>query len=394
MKNDKLPRGLQRRGDSIVAVFALADGAIERRALGPVSESYAKEQRAIFQRQVREGNYQKRVPRPKEVTRTISDLWETYLRGYRLAGKKAAWRQQAAWAHLKPSFADLRPEQLTTAGLMAYQEARLTEGASSATVNRELSALSAALYAAAKTTVEGGKPLLDRVVIFPAKLKESAPRQGFIEDAQYATLAANCKPLWLRALIACAYSFGFRRGELLNLKVRNVDFFGQWIELEQGTTKNDDSRKIKMTAEVFELLKACASGKNPDDYVFTRPDGSRIVDCRDDWYTSAVASKLGKFVPAKRANGEEYSKYVGLTLHDFRRSAIRVMDRRGIPQTIQMKISGHRTVSAWRRYNIGDERDLEQATAKIELGRQVSPIPVEKTDTKTDTSALENTTPQ
>ena len=53
MSSEKLPRGIQRRGDSLVAVFALADGRIERRSLGPVSVSYAKGQRAIYQRQVR-----------------------------------------------------------------------------------------------------------------------------------------------------------------------------------------------------------------------------------------------------------------------------------------------------------------------------------------------------
>jgi integrase len=388
MKTESLPRGIRRRGDSLVVSFALADGKIERRALGPVSVSYAKEQRAIFQRQVREGNYQKRVPRPKH-ERTISDLWDLYLRGYNLAGKKAAWRQEMAWTHLKAKFQTMRPDQLTTADLTGYQTERLAEKASPATVNRELAGLSAALFHAARMTVENGKPLLAHVPTFPSKLREAAPRKGFIEDAQYATLSGNCKPLWLRALIALAYSFGFRRGELLNLKVRNLDFFGRWIELEQGTTKNDEARKVKMTAEVFELMKACASGKDADDNIFTREDGTHVVDPRADWYALCVASGLGQFVPAKRANGEDYQKYVGLILHDFRRSAIRNMDRRGVPQTTAMKISGHRTIEVWRRYNLGNEKDLEQATARIERGRQVSQADTE-TDTKTSTSAISN----
>jgi hypothetical protein len=48
--------------------------------------------------------------------------------------------------HLKPKFETMRPEQLTTRDLSAYQETRLAEGAANATVNRELSALSAALF--------------------------------------------------------------------------------------------------------------------------------------------------------------------------------------------------------------------------------------------------------
>jgi integrase len=405
-KEEKLPRGICRRKespDSLVVTFALRDnrcgdghvpdcvcGRVERRSVGPVTVAFAKEQRAIFMRQVREGTYRKRQARPvAEVRHTISDLWGTYLRGYRLAGKRSAWRQEAAWAHLKPKFGDMQPDRLSTASLIAYQEARKAEGASNATINRELSALSAALYNANAMTVENGKPLLAHVPTFPSKLKEAAPRKGFVTDKEYSVLAANCKPLWLRAFIACAYSFGFRRGELLNLRVRQVDLTERWIELEQGTTKNDDARKVKMTSEVFELLRACATDKKSDDYLFTREDGKPVYDPREEWYELSVASGLGQWVPAKRKNGEDFMAYRGLNLHDFRRSAIRNMDRRGVSQTTSMKISGHRTVSVWRRYNIGDEKDLELATAKIEGGRQV--FPVEKTDTKTDTSANENT---
>lgn len=50
MKKPELPRGLRWRGDSIVAVFALTDGSIERRALGEVSVSYAVEQLNIYRR--------------------------------------------------------------------------------------------------------------------------------------------------------------------------------------------------------------------------------------------------------------------------------------------------------------------------------------------------------
>ena len=39
----KLPRGIHRRGNSLVVSFALADGAIERRSLGLVSTGYAQE---------------------------------------------------------------------------------------------------------------------------------------------------------------------------------------------------------------------------------------------------------------------------------------------------------------------------------------------------------------
>jgi hypothetical protein len=141
MSKEKLPRGLHYRGDALVATFALVDGAIERRSLGEVSVAWAKEQLGIYKRAVREGTYTKRQPRETVVSYTVADLWTEYLRSYKLAGKKSAWRQEAAWLHLKPKFETMRPEQITTPTLSGYQESRLAEGASAGTVNRETSAL-------------------------------------------------------------------------------------------------------------------------------------------------------------------------------------------------------------------------------------------------------------
>lgn len=381
MRDEKLPRGIKRRGDSLVAVFALADGKIERRSLGAVSVTYAREQLHIYKRQVREGTYQKRVPRPKH-ERTIGDLWKSYVDAYNLAGKKAAWRQESAWKHhLKEVFEAMRPEALTTADLIAYQTQRVATGTSNATVNRELSALIACLNQANEMTIEGGKPLLAYVPKF-TKLKEAPPRKGFIRAPQYAKLCEHAKPLWLRTFIACCYAFGFRRGEMLNLRVRQCDFFDRWIELEQGTTKNDEGRKARMTAEVFALLRSCCDGKNPNDYVFTTDDGSPVRDPREDWYALCVAAGFGSYVKAKRKNGEAYDKYVGLQPHDFRRTAVRNLIRSGVPQHTAMKISGHKTQEVFRRYDIIDDADLIEATRKLE--RQSASA---ETGTETGTAA-------
>ena len=50
-------------------------------------------------------------------------------------------------------------------------------------------------------------------------------------------------------------------------------------------------------------------------------------------------------------------------------TGIRNMIRRGVTEQVATKISGPKTVSVFRRYNITSDEDLHNAAALIEAGR-------------------------
>jgi len=56
----------------------------------------------------------------------------------------------------------------------------------------------------------------------------------------------------------------------------------------------------------------------------------------------------------------------GLWFHDLRRSFITRARRVGVPESVVMKMSGHRTRAVFERYNVVDTQDLRAAVRALE----------------------------
>jgi integrase len=374
-KPQELPRGLQYRGNNLVAVFALQDGSIERRSLGQKSIPDAEADLILFKQAVRAGTYQKRekkqragkpTPAAEEAPVLVRDLWPGYKQNYINEGGRDLGRQVIAWKRLEPTFGAVLVSGVTTGLCRDYIALRQSQKVSGGTINRELTILKAMFSLGMEDTTAGAKPMVDRMPAWPKKLAEGKARKGFFTDEKVVAIQSHAK-FWLRAFVEVDSSFGFRKGELLNLRVEQCDLLERQIRLDENT-KTDEGRTVPMTDRVFQYLVAMCRGKQATDYVFTRETGQRVIDGRADWQAACVAAGLGKFVKAKGKNGE-YPKYFGPYIHDFRRSALRRFRRNGTPDTIGMKITGHKTRSTYDRYDIPDAQDLDKAARGVENSR-------------------------
>jgi integrase len=276
----------------------------------------------------------------------VGDLLVLVENDYARKGRKSLSHVQTRWNnHLKPHFSDLWANELTTDHIDAYIAFRQKQKAGNGTINRELSLIRRML----KLGMRGKLPKVRSMPHFDLP-KEPPARQGFLSDKVYDKLAQECsrEGLWLRGMFAVGCNFGWRKGEVLNLQVRQLDFSDRTIRLDAGTTKNDDARVIKMTKDAYHVLSACVAGKQADDFVFTRDagrhKGKRVRDFHVGW-----------------ANACERAGCPGLLFHDLRRTGARNLRRLGVSEKTIMRIGGWRSRSNFDRYNIIDAQDLEDA---------------------------------
>ncbi len=283
----------------------------------------------------------------------ISELAEDFIRDYKINGRTSLDDAEARWRlHLEPFFGRMKASQVTSVLLNKYVDKRQQAGAANGTINRELAALKRMFNLGHQAT----PPRVFFIPHFP-KLSEDNVRQGFLEDAQYQRLLESCPEMWFQALVETGCTYGWRIGELLKLKVNQVDLDNRVIRLHPGTTKNKEGREVTMTQTIHDLFELCSEGKSPEDYLFTRPNGMRVRDFRDAWDKARTAAG----VPT-------------LLFHDLRRTAARNFRRAGIAEGVIMKIGGWKTRSVFERYAIVSHSDIEDALQKLEQRKKLSTL--------------------
>lgn len=233
-----------------------------------------------------------------------------------------------------------------------FAQQRQEEGAGNAVINRSLACLRRMLRVAREENKIQNVPVI-------RLLKEPPPRRGYVELDKFEELLAKL-PARLHPYITFLYHCGGRRGEAELIQWEQVDLQRRFIRLEDTQTKTGEARIVPLPRCLVAMLEKI------------EPKTGRVFDTtniRKEWTRACAACGLGRIIPVE---GRKFDpRYEGLTLHDFRRSAVRnLVTLAGVPERVAMKITGHKTRSVFDRYHIVSTEDLSGAMQAWEAATQ------------------------
>ena len=137
----------------------------------------------------------------------------------------------------------------------------------------------------------------------------------------------------LKSAIIILVNTGIRRGELYNLRVRDVDLKNESLRVwpyEGFSPKGKQPRRIPITEILRVTLRPLAKAKSPDDYIFRPYDGPNTIYR----HFAALARKLG----------------IKGTLHDLRHTFASHLSMQGVPIPVIKDLLGHSDIATTMIY--------------------------------------------
>jgi integrase len=275
---------------------------------------------------------------------TFGELCNWYLGLPEVKAKDSHDRDKHFIAHLKRLLGEgIKIKDITPGKIEGYQRQRLSEPSKShpgknvtpCEINKEVTALKVIFNRA----VRHGKLKLNPIVQVK-RLPENNVRQRILTSEEFNVLL-DASEAHLKPIIQMAYYMGMRRDEIIRLTWSEVDLKKGFIRLPAERTKTDSPRNIPIHPEVKAILERLPRGLYTDR-VFLR-NGQSFNEIKHSFQTAC-----------RRAGIDDF------TFHDLRHCALNNLRKAGNDFFQIMAMSGHKTMSVFKRYNLVTEEELSK----------------------------------
>jgi integrase len=216
-----------------------------------------------------------------------------------------------------------------------------------AIINRELACLKAMFNVARTGLLHLPYGVPDDNPVNSVKFFDERNVRDRVLTSEEFQLMLGVSPDYLKPILRCAYYTGMRRGEILALTWDKVDLKAGFIRLKDTDTKTDAARSIPIGRELRDVLSHLAVALDAQGkrvaYVFTC-NGQRMKSIKR------------VFMKVRQETGITNSVF-----HDFHHRATTNLRRAGVDALTAMKITGHKTMAVFKRYDTIDEDDFTMA---------------------------------
>lgn len=316
-----------------------ADGARRRERIG-TSKSLAE---TTLRKRLVARAEGRLLDKKKEDRIRFDHLAEWFLALPEIKRKSSFDRDKRSMDKLKDFFKTILASQITTAAVSEYQAHRLTEKSyrgtdtAPATVNRELACLKTLFNKA----VRDGK--LEKTPMRGVKLLvENNERDRVLSIEEWEQYKACC-PAWYLPIAVTAYRSAMRQGEILNLTIPRVNMEDGFIRLKPEDCKSGYGRSIPLHPELSAILRNALRIRHLNSQLVFHRDGQSITPHHVRVAHETVCKAAG---------------IDGFVFHDFRHTCINNWRKEGHDYFKIMAVSGHKTISVFKRYNMVDEAEL------------------------------------
>lgn len=280
---------------------------------------------------------------------TFEDMARMIEDDYEVQRRRSTKQLRSTIKRLRRFFGDDMALAITTDRMKSYAATRQKEGYAPGTIRKDLAALKRMFNLAVEAERLPYRPHVPAIRVDDA-------RENFLTMAEVDAIAQEIGPD-LAALVRFAALTGWRRTECRTLQWRQVDFEARTVRLVASRSKNAEARTFPFATypPLEELLRGQQQRTRDVErrrgrivpHVFHR-DGEPVKSFRDAWNNAAEAAGCP-----------------GAWFHDMRRTAVVNLERAGVPRSVAMKLTGHKTESVYKRYAIADLAALEEGVTKL-----------------------------
>ena len=303
---------------------SLWQAQVRSQKVGSTSKSFHKKADAVAWAKIQEAMMQTGEWKPKDKRySTIGDLIRTYLIKA-TPNKKGAEPETRRLNRLlkETSLMSIKLDEARPHHFASFRDQRIKDGNRAAQYDLVL------MRAAWNTArIEWGWDLGNNPLTLIRFPKNNPPRERRLREGEYERLMSACaqtKVWYLKPLIIFAIHTCMRRGEILSLEWKHINYERNKVLLP--STKNGRSRWVPLPSNVIDLLKTLPQ---ENERVFPITD----VAVRQSW--------------------DRLHKRAGITdlkFHDLRHEGISRQFESGLSIPQVMAISGHQTASQLFRY--------------------------------------------